>query len=172
MRILWNGPAIPAALLVLSLLSWSSAFAQMRHTPAPTDSLVHIYAVVPLIGAGTAADPETMFAPAEGIKPVLPTAAPGTAADAAGAASQYPGPVLDLGGEGTIPGAINFQPGSNVNGMLSGNATIQESAALGNTYVMGSSNQLPFDFSFQTVVTNNVPIYVPGSSASIPMLEG
>jgi hypothetical protein len=81
MRPLTNGLAISAALSVLYFTTTLPVLAQMRHTPAPVDSLIHVYAIVPLTGAGTAADPvRPMFAPALGIQPVLPTAAPGTAA--------------------------------------------------------------------------------------------
>jgi len=41
----------------------------MRYTSAPTDPHEHIYAIVPIVGAGTVTDPKRpMFAPAQGVR--------------------------------------------------------------------------------------------------------
>ena len=70
-----SGLAI-SAILVALVLSGVPAQAQMRHTSAAPDPHQHIFVIVPLIGAGTAADPKRpMFTPAQGIKPALPASA-------------------------------------------------------------------------------------------------
>ena len=52
--------------------------ADVRHTAAAKDLNYHVYAVVPLTGSGTAADPKRpMFVPAQGFKPVVPVVAAG-----------------------------------------------------------------------------------------------
>jgi hypothetical protein len=79
MRPLTSGLAISAALSVLSFIASSPVLAQMRHTTAPSDPHLRIYAIVPLIGAGTAADPKRpMFVSATGLAvatPALPSVA-------------------------------------------------------------------------------------------------
>jgi hypothetical protein len=71
MRPVTTGLVISAAFLLLSLAPASPIFAQMRHSTAPTDSLVHVFAVVPIIGTGTPSDPKRpMFAPAQGVQAV------------------------------------------------------------------------------------------------------
>ena len=72
MRFLNTGHVL-LSVLTLSLLSSAPAHGQMRYTSAPSDPHHHIFAVVPLIGAGTVADPKRpMFTAAQGVKPALP----------------------------------------------------------------------------------------------------
>ena len=47
--------------------------AQMRYSTAPSDPYQHIYAIVPMVGGGTVADPKRpMFVPAGGFAQSLP----------------------------------------------------------------------------------------------------
>jgi hypothetical protein len=101
MRPVTTGLAISAALLLLSLALPSPAFAQMRHSTAPSDSLVHLFAVVPLIGAGTPSDPKRpMFAPAQGVQAVAVPIGNGPAAAAATPRSGIIGYHMELSDDG------------------------------------------------------------------------
>lgn len=61
----------------------ASVLAQMRHTTAPADSHQHIFAIVPITGSGTIADPKRpMFAPAQ-VRPVVTNAIGAAAATSA-----------------------------------------------------------------------------------------
>ena len=63
---------VSISILLLSPL----AFSQMRHSTAAPDLNEHVFAIVPLIGAGTTADPKRpMFVPAGGVQPALPPTA-------------------------------------------------------------------------------------------------
>ena len=65
----------PVVAALATVLVVSPAFAQMRHKPVATDAHQHIFAIVPIVGTGTMADPKRpMFAAAEGVKPALPAA--------------------------------------------------------------------------------------------------
>jgi RHS repeat-associated protein len=83
-------------------------------------------------------------------------------AEGAAAAGGTPGVILNLGGEGEVAGAINFQgkwvldPAwrSSANGQ-----TLRELQAAGNQFVVGSNTAVPFQTgSVPTVITNSVPI--------------
>ena len=81
MRPLNCGCVFAAVLAVF--LSPTSAMGQMRHKPVAADAHQHIFAIVPMIGAGTMNDPKRpMFTLAQGVKPVLPIASHSTAISA------------------------------------------------------------------------------------------
>ena len=66
-------PVIAVALAILLFVF--SLSAQMRHSTAAPDPHQHIYAIVPMIGSGTAADPKRpMFVPANGFPAAIPIA--------------------------------------------------------------------------------------------------
>jgi hypothetical protein len=101
MRPVTTGHPVSAALLLLSLVPASPAFAQMRHSTAPADSLVHVFAVVPLIGSGTPIDPKRpMFAPAQGVQAVAVPIGNGPAVAAATPRSGIIGYHMELSDDG------------------------------------------------------------------------
>lgn len=62
-----------AALLLLPLAFQPLLLAQMAHSTAPRDPHLRIYAIVPLVGTGTAVDPKRpMFVPATGLAVATP----------------------------------------------------------------------------------------------------
>jgi RHS repeat-associated protein len=70
--------------------------------------------------------------------------------------------VLNVGGEGEVPGAYNFQgPWVLLDGYANATTsqTLGEMQAAGNQFVIGSNTSMPFATgTFQTVVTNGVPL--------------
>jgi RHS repeat-associated protein len=89
------------------------------------------------------------------------TAAVGAAESPVG--QQLLGPVVNIGGEGEVSGAINFQgpwifDPTNYAASATGQ-TLAEMQAAGNQFVVGSNSALPFaPGSVGTVITNGVPI--------------
>jgi hypothetical protein len=78
------------------------------------------------------------------------------------------GIVLNIGGEGEVPGAINFQgpwilgDGFTFAGAGAG-LTPEQLQAAGNQILVGTNDALPFaPGSVDTVITNNVPILEGG----------